>query len=78
MPKTKRYKMRGLPCRDASGKDMPWCVCGKEDYVTPDGARLTGSGVLEWCWDEEDARDVLRKMQQDARFFDLSARPYND
>jgi len=72
----RRYKMRGLPCRDAAGKDMPWCVCGKEDYTLPDGGRVTGGGILEWCWDQEDAENLLRQMQQDPRFSDLSAQMY--
>lgn len=67
-----QYKMRGLPCRDASGFEMPWCVCGTESYVAADGTRVSGGGVLEWCYDREDAMLTMRMMSLDSRFSNLS------
>lgn len=69
---TIKYEMRGLPCRDALGREMPWCVCGKQRVTFPDGTTVEGGGVLEWCWDREDAIRRLQWMQQDSRFSDLS------
>ena len=69
--KTYTYKMRNLPCRDASGKEMPWCVCGNHSETLEDGSVLTGGGVLEWCWDREDAEQTLAMMRRDPRFSNL-------
>lgn len=67
-----KYKMRGLPCRDAAGNEMPWCVCGREDYTTAEGVRIIGGGVLEWCYDREDAILTMKMMALDSRFSNLS------
>ena len=69
------YQMRGLPCRDATGIEMPWSVCGNYTERFPDGTVVSGGGVLEWCWDRDDAVDRMLLMQQDARFSRLSVRP---
>lgn len=70
-----KYKMRNLPCRDALGNEMPWCVCGNEKVTFSDGTVQTGGGVLEWCWDREDAAERLEMMRRDPRFSDLSVQP---
>jgi hypothetical protein len=67
-----KYKLRNLPCRDAAGFEMPWAVCGNVREVSPDGAIVNGVGVLEWCWDREDAIQRMEMMQGDARFSNLS------
>jgi len=69
-----RYKLRNLPCRDALGKEMPWSVCGNHREKFPDGTTINGAGVLEWCWDRQDAVERLKMMQQDSRFSNLTIR----
>jgi len=69
------YKFRNLPCRDAGGFEMPWSVCGNVREVSPDGAIVNGGGVLEWCWDREDAIQRMEMMQGDERFSNLSIQP---
>ncbi len=66
------YQMRNLPCRDLAGKDMPWAVCGNMKEKFPDGTVVDGGGVLEWCWDREDAIQRMEMMQDDERFSNLS------
>ena len=66
--------MRNLPCYDAFGNDMPWSVCGNMVYRLPDGDVVTGGGVLEWCYDEQDAMDLMEMMKKDPDFFNLSIR----
>jgi hypothetical protein len=68
------YQMRGLPCHDGL-KEMPWSVCGRMSITLDDGTVATGGGVLEWCWDKEDALERMEMMQQDPRFSNLSVRP---
>lgn len=54
------YVYRGLPCSEAT-----WSIGGN-------GPR-DGSGVLEWCYDLEDAKQVLDRMRrQPARFLSLT------
>ena len=72
--KTEQYRMRNLPCRDASGYEMPYAVCGNQTETFPDGATINGAGVLEWCWDTEDAYNILMMMKMDKRFFNLTVR----
>jgi hypothetical protein len=69
------YKMRNLPCRDSVGNDMPWAVCGKMKEKFPDGTVVDGGGVLEWCWDREDAVQRMEMMKNDERFSSLSVHP---
>jgi hypothetical protein len=72
--RNRMYRMRNLPCRDALGNEMMWSVCGFESYTLDDGSTITGGGVLEWCWDEQDAMDRLEMMKNDPRFSKLSIR----
>jgi len=37
-----------------------------------DGAIVQGCGVLEWCWDTEDAYNILMMMRMDERFSNLT------
>ena len=63
------YKYRDFPCTICD-KDE-WCVSGKDT--------LKGSGgVLEWCYNEEDAIERLKIMQQYAQFEDLSIGKFQD
>ena len=67
-----RYQMRGLPCRDAFGVSMPYCVCGTERYIDMHGNTVSGGGVLEWCYDRQDAVERMNMMKTDSRFSNLS------
>lgn len=55
-----KYKYRSLPC---SAGD--WSVCGFDSL-------LNGGGVLEWCFDQEDANERLRIMKAYPQFQNLS------
>ncbi len=62
------YLYRGLGC-DIAEDGQLWCVSGSD--------KRGGSGVLEWCFDESDARWVLEQMQRyPERFSGLSAQPW--
>jgi hypothetical protein len=62
------YRYRGLPCSIADD-DQLWLVGGHD--------KRGGSGVLEWCYDEDDAREVLASMQRfPDRFVGLRAEPH--
>lgn len=63
------YEYRSLPCSIAPDEEL-WCVSGAD--------KLDNSGgILEWCYDEEDAKEVLRKMSQyPDRFSDLKAQSW--
>lgn len=60
------YKFRNLPCSitPTRGSNL-WYVSGTSTHH--------GSGVLEWCYDEEDAKERLSLMSQDHRFSRLAA-----
>ena len=63
-----KYEMRGLPC-NINTDDKLWCVVG--EY-----SNGSGGGVLEWCYDEQDARYVLGLMLNDKRYRNLKAVKY--
>jgi hypothetical protein len=42
-----------------------------------DGTIVHGAGVLEWCWDKEDALNLIQMMRMDDRFSNLTARATN-
>ena len=67
-----KYEIRGLPCTIAP-KNKIWCVCGA--YVDKKG-NMKGGGILEWCYDEEDANITLFQMKRDPRFSKLYAKKY--
>ena len=66
------YRMRNLPCRD-----MPYAVCGNMYDIYHDGTIVNGHGVLEWCWDSEDAYNILMMMRMDERFSNLTVQATN-
>ena len=72
------YRMRNLPCRDAGGRDMPYAVCGNMYEKYSDGAIVQSCGVLEWCWDTEDAYNILMMMRMDERFSNLTVKATAD
>ena len=54
------YTYRGKPCTAGH-----WFVAGLD--------RVNGSGgILEWCASEQDALDVMTRMNRGSRFTDLS------
>ena len=63
------YRYRGLPCSIAEDERL-WCING--------GDRLNGGGgVLEWCYDADDAKCRLERMREHPyQFRDLSATSY--
>lgn len=65
------YRYRGLPCSIAKDEGL-WCING--------GDRINGGcGVLEWCYDEDDARHRLEKMREHPhQFQDLSASTHGE
>lgn len=67
--KERSYNYRNLPCTCAP-EDKVWCVSG----FTHDG-----SGVLEWCYDEHDAKFVLSIMKEfPHQFKELRAHPWKE
>jgi hypothetical protein len=42
-----------------------------------DGTIVNGHGVLEWCWDSEDAYNILMMMRMDERFSNLTVQATN-
>lgn len=65
------YQYRGLPCNIAPDSEL-WTVCGTD--VRSGGG---GSGVLEWCHNEEDAKTRLALMQEfPERFPEVYAQRY--
>lgn len=59
------YAYRGLPCSIVPDEEL-WCVAGVD--------KRGGSGVLEWCYNEADAKYVLEQMQRyPERFSQLKA-----
>lgn len=59
------YKYRNLPCNIRSDAAL-WCVVGKDSKG--------GSGVLEWCFDKEDAEErKMLMLSEEGRFSKLKA-----
>jgi hypothetical protein len=67
-----KYKFRGLPC-NIRPDDQLWCVVGRHE--TPKGS---GGGVLEWCYDEDDAYRVMTEMSKYPSFSGLKAKKYKE
>lgn len=64
----REYRYRGLPCSITPDEQL-WYVGGQD--------KRGGGGVLEWCYDEADAKAVLADMHQDpTRFMNLTAAPF--
>lgn len=63
------YTYRGKPCSITCDDEL-WMVSGQD-------ALEGGGGVLEWCYDEDDAKEILAAMMQHPhRFQNLSAEPF--
>lgn len=60
------YTFRSLPCNIVPENEV-WCVTGFHEG---------GGGVLEWCYNEDDANERLKLMSFDKRFNELKAQPY--
>lgn len=58
-----KYKFRHLPAND---KDA--AIVG---VMNSDDGQETSVGVLEWCWDRQDAERLIQDMKLDNRFVDL-------
>lgn len=58
---SERYNYRNCPC-SITDDDKLWCILGADG---------TMCGVLEWCYDEEDAKSLLEEMQQYPQFQNL-------
>lgn len=63
-----KYCYRGLPCSEAK-----WSVCGIHNKS--DGRAI---GILEWCYDEQDANEIKAKMEMDPAFESLEVCPPQD
>ena len=64
------YKLRNLPC-NITTEDKLWCISGVRDLE----GDLYG-GVLEWCYDEQDVKNLLVEMEKDSSFKVLQAHPF--
>lgn len=64
-----RYKYRGLACNIADDEDI-WCVSGVDE--------MGGSGILEWCYNEDDAVYMMGKMKEYPQFSELLASKFID
>lgn len=65
--KNRKYKYRNLPCNIQPDEKL-WCIVGQDNFG--------GGGVLEWCYDREDAEERLQEMKASGEFKNLSAEPY--
>jgi len=59
------YHFRNLPC-NILPDDKLWCVNGRHRTEN-----IYGGGVLEWCYDEADAKCLLEQMLKDPTFNNL-------
>ncbi len=65
------YRYRNLPSSICPDEDL-WCIGGSDK-------RTQGGGVLEWCYDAEDAALLLAEMNRyPDRFQNLSAASFAD
>ena len=66
-----RYQYRGLPCtqvRNGNYFPMEYCVTGEDSEG--------GCGVLEWCYNKEDAENMVIVMKRYPEFKNLSAQAW--
>ena len=59
------HQSEGRPMKDNKGNNMPWMVCG---YIEIKGESIT-SGVIAWCFSEEDAKLQEEKIREHYRLF---------
>lgn len=64
-----KYKFRNLSCSIRSD-DKLWCVSGQCEGF--------GSGVLEWCYDDDDANHRRSLMVKDKRMSNLTVERFAD
>ena len=62
------YVFRGLPINIQPENSLWFVAGGYSDH--------SGGGILEWCYDEGDANNILEEMKKDSRFSNLSAGKY--
>jgi hypothetical protein len=59
---SRRYRYRNLSIVDVGSQ--AWAVIGFDKISN-------GSGVLEWCYNEKDARETFDLMRQSGEFLNL-------
>ena len=62
------YTFRSLPC-NILPEDEIWCVTGFFN---------NGGGVLEWCYNEDDANERLKLISFDKTYTELKAQKYKN
>jgi len=65
-----RYTPRNLGCDILPDGEL-WCVTGVSDTL-----RRRSMGVLEWCFDEEDAYTLMQMMMRDPDYSELHHHKY--
>lgn len=70
------YRYRGLPSSCAPD-DQLWAITGHHKPGTGSGFMVGGYGVLEWCFNAEDARRRLKIMSLFSCFEDLKAESWS-
>lgn len=66
--KIRKYRYRNFPCTITSDEKL-WCVSGR-DIID------NSAGILEWCFDAMDAKEVFLLMQASGDFKDLEYNKY--
>jgi len=56
--------------RNLSFVGKTYCVSGKSTHA--------GNGILEWCWDLNDAEYIIGEMKKDSRFSELKVEKVQD
>ena len=64
------YRYRDLPCSIRPDNEL-WYVAGTDHHP-----KTAGGGVLEWCYDQNDAEHRLAIMQQYDQFSNLRVGPF--
>lgn len=65
------YKPRNLPCSIVKN---PWYVAGRFN----NGKSDSSGGVLEWCYDREDAEYIMSQMKRDLQYSQLSIEQWEE
>lgn len=66
----RKYQARNYPCNIQSD-DKLWCIVGTDNVAN-------AGGILEWCYDQKDAEQLLKLMQATNEFSELEAIPYSE
>lgn len=69
--------LRGLPSNITSDSKL-WCITGTHRQIRNGVVISEGGGVLEWCYDEQDAKARLSELKKDntGQYAHLSAGKY--